>query len=197
MRIGFFGGCFNPPTNAHINLAKKALKECKLDKVIFMPVGDFYKKKELVSGIHRYNMLKIACKGLENIEVSDLEINTKQNLCAADAFKLIEQNYPETDIYFIMGADNFINIATWKNSDELIRKYKYIVLNRENIELEKYVKNVLKINEDNIVIIENETYRSCSSSNFRSSFREEKEYDKEIISDEVLDYIIENKLFLI
>ncbi len=62
MRIGFFGGCFNPPTNAHINLAKKALKECNLDKVIFVTVGDFYDKKELVPGKDRYNMLKIACK---------------------------------------------------------------------------------------------------------------------------------------
>ncbi len=62
MRIGFFGGCFNPPTNAHINLAKKALKECNLDKVIFVPVGDFYDKKELELAKHRYNMLEIACK---------------------------------------------------------------------------------------------------------------------------------------
>lgn len=62
MKIGFFGGCFNPPTNAHINLAKKALKECNLDKVIFVPIGNFYEKKELISGEHRYNMLKVACK---------------------------------------------------------------------------------------------------------------------------------------
>ncbi len=62
MRIGFFGGSFNPPTNAHINLAKRALEECELDKVIFVPIGDFYEKAGLVSGKHRYNMLKIACE---------------------------------------------------------------------------------------------------------------------------------------
>lgn len=61
MRIGFFGGSFNPPTNAHITLAKSAIKICNLEKVIFVPVGDFYEKKDLISGIHRYNMLKIAC----------------------------------------------------------------------------------------------------------------------------------------
>lgn len=197
MKIGFFGGCFNPPTNAHINLAIKALKECKLDKVIFVPIGDFYNKKDLALGIHRYNMLKIACRGLANIEVSDLEINIKESLCATDAFRLIEQNYPKTDIYFIMGADNFIDIANWKNSDELIKKYKYIVLDRENIEIEKYANKNLKMNKDNFFIIRNEGYRSCSSSEFRKNFKEEKKYDKEIIADEVLDYIIENNLFLI
>lgn len=197
MKIGFFGGCFNPPTNAHINLAIKALKECKLDKVIFVPVGDFYKKKDLVSGTHRYNMLKIACTGLKNIEVSDLEINIKQNLCATDAFELIARNYPNTDIFFIMGADNFIDMANWKNPDELVKKYKYIVLDRGSIEIERYAEKDLKMNNDNLFIIENEGYRSCSSSKFRKNFREEKKYDKEIISDEVLDYIIENNLFLI
>ena len=40
MKIGFFGGCFNPPTNAHIALAKEAIIQSKLDKVIFVPMGD-------------------------------------------------------------------------------------------------------------------------------------------------------------
>lgn len=47
MKIGFFGGCFNPPTIAHINLAKKVLEKCNLDKLIFVPIGDFYSKKDL------------------------------------------------------------------------------------------------------------------------------------------------------
>jgi len=49
MKIGFFGGSFNPPTNAHIALAQKAIKECMLDKVVFVPMNDYYRKKELVS----------------------------------------------------------------------------------------------------------------------------------------------------
>ncbi len=65
MKIGFFGGCFNPPTNAHVNLAKKVLDECNLNRVVFVPVGDFYGKKELAPEKHRYNMLKIACKRFE------------------------------------------------------------------------------------------------------------------------------------
>ena len=75
MKIGFFGGCFNPPTIAHIELAKKALAECNLDKVIFVPIGDFYKKKELAPARDRYNMLKIACEDIDRIEVSDIELD--------------------------------------------------------------------------------------------------------------------------
>ncbi len=45
MRIGFFGGAFNPPTKAHINLALRTIEECKLDKVVFVPVRRFLRKK--------------------------------------------------------------------------------------------------------------------------------------------------------
>ena len=74
MKIGFFGGCFNPPTIAHINLVKLAKEKCKLDKVIFVPVGDFYYKKELAKAKDRYNMLKILCKNEDSLEVSDIEL---------------------------------------------------------------------------------------------------------------------------
>lgn len=111
---------------------------------------------------------------------------------AIDAFKLIEDNYKNTEIFFIMGADNFINITKWKDGEKLIKRYKYIVLERENIELEQYMDKNLK---DNVLIIKNESYRECSSSRFRSMLKEEKRYNREIIPDEVIDYIIENKLY--
>lgn len=129
--------------------------------------------------------------GLKNIEVTDLELKSKEKLYAIDAFRLIEENYKNIEIFFIMGADNFINITKWKDGQELIKKYNYIVLDRENINLEEHVNN------KNISIIKNETYNACSSSKFRSTFKEEKRYNKEIIPDEVIDYIIENKLYKI
>ena len=195
MRIGFFGGCFNPPTIAHIALAKKSLIEADLDKVIFVPVGDFYKKKELISARDRYNMLKIACEGLDNIEVSDIELGIKENLYAVNAFKLITQNYNNTEIYFIMGADNFINLMNWKDGGKLIQEYKYIVLERENINVSEYIDNNLKKYKNRVILIKNKEYRDFSSSRFRKTVKEKKQYSKELISEKVIDYIKENNLF--
>ena len=59
-KIGFFGGCFNPPTNMHIKIANNLIKERKLDKVVFVPMNDLYKKEGLVEAKHRYDMLKLA-----------------------------------------------------------------------------------------------------------------------------------------
>ena len=53
MRIGFFGGSFNPPSNIHIDLAKNVIEKYKLDRILFVPVGDYYNKDDLVSAKHR------------------------------------------------------------------------------------------------------------------------------------------------
>jgi len=191
MKIGFFGGCFNPPTIAHIALANKVLIETNLDKVIFVPVGDFYKKKELTSAKERYNMLKLVCDDLKNIEVSDIELDIKETLYAIDAFKLIEEKYRNDEIYFIMGADNFINLTKWKAGKELIEKYKYIVLERDNIDIEEYVTNNLKEYKNKIKIVKNEEYGDFSSSMFREN------NDFSIVPNNVLKYIKENNLYKI
>ena len=197
MRIGFFGGSFNPPTNAHISLAKKALEECNLDKVIFVPMGDSYKKKDLVPASHRYNMLKIICDANESLEVSDLEINIDKEMYAIDAFKLIEDKYKFDDIYFIMGADNFINITKWKESETLTNNYKYIVLDRENIDINKYINDNenLKTHINQIKIIKNEEFKNHSSTELRSRLKKKKSNDKNKLPREVLEYIAINNLY--
>ena len=194
MKIGFFGGCFNPPTIAHVALAQKALYEAKLDKVIFMPIGDFYKKKELAPARDRYNMLKIAIEGLNNIEVSDLELGIKENIYAIDAFKLIKKNYPNDDIYFIMGADNFVNIINWKDGKKLIENYKYIVIDRKSIDIEDYVNKYLQHFRDKIIIIKNEEFRNLSSSEFRENKKNGKN-NSCIVQNNVLKYIEEKELY--
>ncbi len=130
--------------------------------------------------------------GLKNIEVTDFELHIKEKLYAIDVFRIIENKYKDAEIFFIMGADNFANITKWKNSDELLKMYKYIILDRENIDLNKFITKEL---EKNTCVIKNEEYNICSSSSFRDALKKEKKYNKEIISDEVIDYIIANNLY--
>lgn len=189
MKIGFFGGSFNPPTNAHIALAKKALEECYLDKVIFVPMSDFYEKENLAKVKDRLEMLKIACFQEKKLEVSDIETNINKKLTAIEAFRIIEKKYLSSDNYFLMGADNFINILKWKESKELIEKYKYIVFERENIDLIKYIKENFSKKKINVIIIKNDNYKEVSASKFRNLF------DEDILPQKVLQYIKENEIY--
>lgn len=129
-RIGFFGGCFNPVTNAHLQLIEKVIKQENLDKVYFVPMGDLYEKKDLISVNHRLKMLELAFENQDKMEILNIS-NTDQKTSAIDTFQMIDEKFSEVERFFIMGSDNFEKIKTWKNAEELMEKYQYIVLDRK------------------------------------------------------------------
>ena len=134
-KIGFFGGCFNPPTNIHIELANNLIKTKKVDKIVFVPVNDTYVKNGLISAKHRFNMIKLAIKGYNNLEVDDIEIKENKKLFAVNAFELIKQKYSKNcEIFFIMGSDNFEKMHNWKDYNK-IKEQKYIVIKRNKNEI--------------------------------------------------------------
>lgn len=201
MKIGFFGGSFNPPTNAHMSIAKESVKKLNLDKFFFVPVGNLYSKQGLIDEQHRYNMLKIACENQKNIYVEDIELNKSNKLSAFDAFEMIKNKYNKMDnneIFFVMGADNFIKISTWKRNKELIEKYKYIIFERSKLDLTKYIQEneLLSKNKDNFYLLKLEQNEKISSGMIRELLKsEEYEKCKKLTSPKIIKYIKENKLY--
>lgn len=160
-KIGFFGGCFNPPNNIHIELVNNLIRENKLDKVVFVPVNDLYTKNELISSKHRLNMLRLAIKDYNNLEVDDIEIQENRKLFAIDAFELITKKYSnKCEIFFIMGSDNFEKMQNWKNYDK-IKDKKYIVVERDknkisSTQIRKMIENN---NEEAIKYLQKDVYK--------------------------------------
>lgn len=168
-KIGFFGGCFNPPTNIHIKIANNLIKTKKLDKVIFVPVNDSYIKSGLISAEHRLNMIKLAIKDNNKLEVDDIETKENKKLFAVDAFELINQKYSKKcEVYFIMGSDNFEKMSKWKDYNK-IKDQKYIVIKRDKNEI--------------------------SSTKIREMIANNNSEVQEYLSKEVYKYIEQNKLY--
>lgn len=168
-KIGFFGGCFNPPTNIHIELANNLVKTKKLDKVIFVPVNDSYIKSGLISAEHRLNMIKLAIKDNNKLEVDDIETKENKKLFAVDAFELINQKYSKNyEVYFIMGSDNFEKMSKWKDYNK-IKYQKYIVIKRD----------------ENVI----------SSTKIREMIAKNDSEAQKYLSREVYKYIEQNKLY--
>lgn len=186
-KIGFFGGCFNPPSNIHIGLAKELIKNKILDEIIFVPVGDYYKKQNLAEAIHRVNMLELACKEYDFLKIEDIAAKSEKNLYAVDTFNLIFDKYSKTaDIYLIMGSDNFKKMSTWKSYDEIIDKYNYIVIERPNYKEE--------IKANNIIYYELEQKEDFSSTRIRHLL--EKSEDTSLyLNKDVEKYIKQNGLY--
>ena len=194
-RIGFYGGAFNPPTEAHIELAKISINEFKLDKIVFVPVNDLYKKAGMVSALHRVNMLKLICEKEKNLEVSDIELRNNVNYQAIDIFRKIEKEYNNDEIFFIMGADNLEKIPKWKDFQSLISNYKYIILDRNEIRAEKIIEGneTLRKHKENFYIVKNMAYKDYSSTSIRNKLEEEEIING--LDKDVYAYIKENKLY--
>lgn len=197
-KVGFFGGSFNPPTNAHLEIAKTALEEMELDKVYFVPMGNTYKKPGLIDEKLRYEMLQIACAKYEKIDVENIELNLTKSLTTIEAFKRIESKYSKTQNYYIMGADNFLKLPNWQDAEELITNYKLIVFARKGEELSDLINNNKLINSHltniNLLKIENNT--SCSSGIIRDLIKEGKnEIAKKYTEERIVEFINKNKLY--
>lgn len=195
-KYGFFGGSFNPVTNAHIEIAKEIVEKYKLTKVIFVPMGNNYEKNGLIDEEDRYNMLNIVTKKYKQLEVSKIELNRKEKLTMLDAFKLIEKEYKKKDKYFILGEDNLYKIISSKDSSKLIKNYKYIIIQRGNKNLKEILNTNEKLekNKENFYIMENETYKNISSSTIRKQLKSNKQMELKIDKD-VLEYIKNKKLY--
>ena len=182
-----YGGAFNPPTIAHLEIIKYLKNHYPNAKILVMPTNNKYKDKKLLDYKYRFKMVELLVKGLDNVEVSDFEL--KQNdkyLGTADT--LSKLNHP----YFVMGADALSKIMTWINPENLIKDNQFIVFPRDNIDLEEVINNndLLKKYKNHFEIIDDFKEIDCSS----TSFRQLK--DKNLLTKEVYEYIKDNNLYL-
>jgi len=194
-KYGFFGGAFNPPTFAHINLAKQAIIEFELDKIFFVPVGNTYKKDGLIDEKHRFNMLKEITYNENNLDVLDIELNKNIEYKAIDIFKLIEKVYPNDNLYFLMGGDNFDKISTWKSSNKLVKDFKFIIFDRDINHTEILGNNKLLMeNKENFYFIENIKYKDINSKSVRKLIKNNQDISS-YVPKEVVEYINKNNLY--
>lgn len=143
-------------------------------------------------------MLKIATKKYDNLEVSDLELNLDKNLDAIDVFKMINDKYSNTDIYYIIGADNLYKMLLWKDFNNLVKDYKYIVVERELLDCEELIKSneTLTKYKNNFNIVENKHYNKASATNAREKIQSGNMNGiEENIPKDIIEYIKENKLY--
>lgn len=142
--IAIFGGSFNPPTIAHINLAKQILDKMKnIEKIIFVPVSTKYNKQGLAPDEDRLELLKTICQDHPNMEVSSLELNSPRQLYTMETLKIMQKQNPDKTIYFIVGTDNLKELETWHAANEILQQFKIIVLERDNDIMEKIISNSL------------------------------------------------------
>jgi nicotinate-nucleotide adenylyltransferase len=151
-KIGLLGGTFDPVHNGHLAVAERVQKVLKLDGVWFIPAAlpphkqGHADKLEITSYAHRFAMLERAVASNSSFVVSDIESKRSTPSYSIDTINILLQTNRDQDIfYFIIGADAFLEIDTWKRYDELPELVNFVVISRPGYPLEK-VSRVISCN---------------------------------------------------
>ncbi|MFH1622087.1 MAG: nicotinate-nucleotide adenylyltransferase [Candidatus Omnitrophota bacterium] len=144
MKIGIFGGTFNPIHFGHLVLAEQAYEKLDLDKVIFIP-SYFPPHKDvpnIVSATHRYKMVNLAIQGNPRFRISDIEIKREGRSFLIDTLRQLRKIYPESELYFISGSDVSHQISKWKSIEEVLALAKFVLAKRPGYRLKKCNKDI-------------------------------------------------------
>ena len=115
------GGTFNPIHNGHLTLAQEAFTQYLLDEVLFMPCGNAYMKEaqNIESGQTRAEMTALAIRENPNFKLSTLEIEQPGNTYTYQTLERLKKDNPDTEYFFIMGADSLFNITKWASPKKI------------------------------------------------------------------------------
>ncbi|MBX4267432.1 nicotinate-nucleotide adenylyltransferase [Clostridium estertheticum] len=176
MKKAIFGGTFDPIHIGHIHIAYEALYSLKLDKILFMPAGNPPNKlnKQITDSKIRYDLVNKAIEGEINFEISDYEINKKENSYTYETIELFSKLQSRTEWYFLIGADSLIDLDNWKNVDRLLNGCQLVVYNRAGFALEKILKQKksLESKYHNKIIFLDMPIIDISSTSIRESIKE-------------------------
>ncbi|HEY0282231.1 MAG TPA: nicotinate-nucleotide adenylyltransferase [Rhizomicrobium sp.] len=132
MRLGLFGGKFNPVHLGHLVAAQTAAEALAFDRLVFVPVGRPMRKDspELADGTARLAMLRLAVGDNPLYDVSDVEIARPGKSMTIDTVRHFRAAYPDAEITFLLGSDVIDRLHQWQEIDELRRLCRFAVLLR-------------------------------------------------------------------
>ena len=146
MRVGVFGGCFNPVHIGHLSLIEEVLTRFELEKVLVVPnMNPYYKEHKEVSFDLISKMINLAIDDKWNYEISTLESDPNKDYTTYETLRVLTEDNVKNELYLILGSDQFLQFSNWKNSDEIKDKINLIIALRDNysINIEDFIhKNI-------------------------------------------------------
>lgn len=151
-KIAILGGSFDPPHAAHIEIARRAVKELGVERVLLVVAGDPYQKRAQASAEQRYEMTCLATKGLEGVEVSRIEVERPGPSYTIDTVEELAAEDPAREVWVILGSDALEGITTWHRWEELLARAKICVVPRQEYPLENALSVLLARKVDYVVM---------------------------------------------
>ncbi|MGA0566170.1 nicotinate-nucleotide adenylyltransferase [Rathayibacter sp. KR2-224] len=129
-RVGVMGGTFDPIHHGHLVAASEVAQSFDLDEVIFVPTGQPWQKGNVTEAEHRYLMTVIATASNPRFTVSRVDIDRAGLTYTIDTLRDLQKARPDSDLYFITGADAIAQILSWRNVEELWKLAHFVAVSR-------------------------------------------------------------------
>ena len=198
-KIGIMGGTFNPIHYGHLFMAEHAYEQMGLDKVLFMPSNNPPHKNNslIISNEHRSHMVELAIEGNSHFELSTMELDRKGTTYTADTLRILKDEHPNTEYYFIIGADSFFDIHKWREPENIFKLCTLLVFERNLVDKNKMEKQYrylsslyphikLEFLSMPAILISSENIRQRIKDNLTIKY---------YVPDKVLAYVGEHKLY--
>ncbi|ODU00488.1 MAG: nicotinate (nicotinamide) nucleotide adenylyltransferase [Planctomycetes bacterium SCN 63-9] len=136
MKLGLFGGTFDPIHLGHLVLAEQCREACGLDRVWLVVAGEPpHKRGEgRTAASHRLEMARVAIAGNSGFEVSEIETNRPGPHYSVETLEAIRSQRPEDELFFLIGADSLVDLPMWREPERIARLATIVVVNRPGIE---------------------------------------------------------------
>jgi nicotinate-nucleotide adenylyltransferase len=133
MRIGLFGGTFNPIHNCHLTIAAQVRERLSLDRILFIPTGDPPHKPQesLAPAHHRLEMVRLAIAADPSSAASDVEVRRPEKSYSIDTVRALRNQYgASADLVLIVGLDAFVEFPGWRQASSLLPLCHFAVVSR-------------------------------------------------------------------
>ena len=197
-RIGILGGAFDPPQMGHLILAEYSRETLCIDHILFVPVADHpVKQGETRLPVkHRLAMLERAIKDNSSFSISRVDIDRQGPHYSADTVKIIQGQYPQAQLYFVMGGDNLRSLPSWKRAQDLYQSCRLAVMKRadEDIAASMHDDTLPGLSEK-VDIVDVPMLSIWLSSTYVVERLRQNLSVRYLVPDNVLDYIARHRLY--
>jgi nicotinate-nucleotide adenylyltransferase len=132
LRLAIYGGTFDPIHDAHLAVAREAVRACGVDRVLFIPAAHPPHKAGVTRASYedRFRMVELACAGEPGFVPSRLEAGEERSYSIGTIEKVRAGLEPDARLFFLIGADAFAEIRTWRRWRDVVRLVEFIVVSR-------------------------------------------------------------------
>lgn len=178
MRIGIYGGSFNPIHNGHIHVAESAIAEFSLDRVIFVPshISPHRSSSEYIDGAERVKLIKMAINSDQRMRCSDWELRQDRVSYTIFTIEHFRRKYPDAEICLLVGSDMLLSFDTWHRYQEILEQAELIVVSRRDGDMQQLENKAEQLRKFGKISISRSIPLEISSSEIRKKIAKNEEY---------------------